>query len=560
MGKIMGEIRKLCGVIELHKSQFFMRHAVYFALLLISAISFILYPNILRIIINEGVASGDLELMKRDIALMVAVSLLAVVTDYLSNLCYSGFLFHTYLAIKKKFFSKIIYADNQFYKSSQAGDLYTCLKDDLLQISQVITVQIPYMVKDILILLIVAVFLIVHFGLFGTVIVILSLLVVLCQKYYGVKINAAAGEQRRLAGQEAAYHTEILSHLENVQMMGHTGAVYKKFAAYAQTVTDFSLKFQKIRYSSSAVSFLLNTVIMILIVAIGSFQTVTGALEVGTFFSLVMYSQRLVGPLNALISAYIKIREVNPLAGKTKRFLDLAEPAGTGAVVPQDPLTHISCRHVSFSYPFTRKQVLADYCCEFSYGDIVGITGANGVGKTTLIKLILQVLRPDMGKIVLNETYEIGDVNDDYLHKYIGYMPQNPYLLSGTLREALNPLDLQIADETMISVIKAVGLEYELFGCTLDFYITENMLNLSGGEIQKIGLCRLLLEDKEWMILDEPTSAMDEISEWHICSYLKTAFVGKTVIVITHRPEILKICNRIIDMRPESNAAIKAPR
>jgi ABC-type bacteriocin/lantibiotic exporter with double-glycine peptidase domain len=218
-----------------------------------------------------------------------------------------------------------------------------------------------------------------------------------------------------------------------------------------------------------------------------------------------------------------------------------------GNISPDEDLDRVIYDHVDFSYKNFPSKILSGFNLTIEKGDIIGIVGSNGIGKTTLIKLLLQLCKPDRGNIFFNGKYCSSDISSDFIHKNIGYMPQNPYILSGTLKEAVNPSGRHISNSDILNVMKKVALDFEIFNNSLEMLIGENASNLSGGERQKIALARLLLENKSWIILDEPTSAMDVHSEQVICEYMREAFKDKTVIIITHRRKILSICNKIID-------------
>ena len=126
-------------------------------------------------------------------------------------------------------------------------------------------------------------------------------------------------------------------------------------------------------------------------------------------------------------------------------------------------------------------------------------------------------------------------------------MGQSGVLISGTLREILDPTKMH-SDYEIKEMMYEFGMHMDRFEQELDTYIDENHRNLSGGEFQKIALIRAFLESKELYLLDEPTSAIDENAEELLCNKIQEKLYGKTAIIITHRPKILEICDRVLDM------------
>ncbi|RGS66790.1 ATP-binding cassette domain-containing protein, partial [Blautia obeum] len=190
-----------------------------------------------------------------------------------------------------------------------------------------------------------------------------------------------------------------------------------------------------------------------------------------------------------------------------------------------------------------------------------GIVGNNGVGKSTLIKIIMKMIPIDIGRIIVNGKYGLENIDEEYLYKNISVVPQSTVILSGKnisvvpqstvilsgkLRDILNPAKRDISDNKIIETLKKFTVDYSIFENDLNYEILEKGGNMSGGEAQKLSLVRMVLENKPWVLLDEPTSAMDVECEKIICSILKEYLKRRTAVIITHRPEILSICDKII--------------
>lgn len=144
----------------------------------------------------------------------------------------------------------------------------------------------------------------------------------------------------------------------------------------------------------------------------------------------------------------------------------------------------------------------------------------------------------------------IGDYQTDYLHHQVGCLLQSEFILSGSLRDVLDTKN-RYSDHEIIETMKEFCLAIKDFPDGLDTMIKENSLNLSGGQVQKIALIRLFLQNKSIYLLDEPTSAMDIEAEKVICNVIRRKLEGKTALIITHREQILNICDRKIMLAEE---------
>lgn len=204
---------------------------------------------------------------------------------------------------------------------------------------------------------------------------------------------------------------------------------------------------------------------------------------------------------------------------------------------------------IDFSYQ-ENDLVLSKFSLEAKAGEKVGIVGKNGCGKSTLMKLLTKLCVANSGNIFI-DGINIGDYKIAFLHKEVGCLLQSEFILSGTLRNILDIRNCH-SDNEIIKAMEEFCLSIYDFNDGLNTIIKENTLNLSGGQVQKIALIRLFLQDKSIYILDEPTSAMDIESEKIVCNVLKKKLEGKTALIITHREQILSICDKNIRMEEKN--------
>ena len=205
---------------------------------------------------------------------------------------------------------------------------------------------------------------------------------------------------------------------------------------------------------------------------------------------------------------------------------------------------NISFDNVWFGYN-NERFILKGFTETFNRGEIIGIVGNNGSGKTTLVRLLTKLCTVERGKIEI-DGIDINTFDMEYLQTQIGVMTQNSYLLA---EEFNNILKSEKELNKMKKFLEEMNF-YESGNSILkgNFEVKENNLNISGGEAQKLALYKLYLDNKPICVLDEPTAALDSNSEEKMIEFIKNHFKEKTVIIITHKPQILKICNRIIKL------------
>ena len=213
-----------------------------------------------------------------------------------------------------------------------------------------------------------------------------------------------------------------------------------------------------------------------------------------------------------------------------------------------------SLRAEGLNFAYNGKPILQQCTLEAKKGDFIGITGYSGIGKTTLLHLLLGFLQPGDGKIYVNDTLVPASELRDYWPS-IAYVRQQVFLLHDTLGRNVT-LEEQEGDRArLIDALHITGLESwtnEVPGY-MDKIITENGRNISGGQHQRIALARALYKDADLILLDEPFNELDQSSVHRLLKHFQTlAQQGKMVIMVTHDGESLAYCNKIVSLNDGS--------
>ncbi len=219
----------------------------------------------------------------------------------------------------------------------------------------------------------------------------------------------------------------------------------------------------------------------------------------------------------------------------------------------------ISLKNLSFKYPSSDKIIFQNVSLDIEKGKIYGFSGLTGSGKSTLIDLIMCLTTKTNGEIILNEKFDLYNYKNSW-QKLIGYVPQNIYLLDDSIKNniAFGELSDEINLESLSKSIKLSQLE-KLIDNLSDGYnssVGENGSRLSGGQIQRIGIARALYTNPQILILDEITSSLDINTEKEIIDVINKLKGEKTIILISHKLNMLKICNEtfeVIDGRLQKN-------
>ena len=205
-------------------------------------------------------------------------------------------------------------------------------------------------------------------------------------------------------------------------------------------------------------------------------------------------------------------------------------------------------RGVDFTYPEADCAFIEDLSIEIKRGQMVGVIGPSGAGKSTFIDLFLALLEPDRGNVRVDGVDVAGQRS--WWQQQIAYVPQSVYLMNDTLRRnvALGMNEEDVDDLLVMGALKKARLAdlVKSLPNGLDTEIGERGSNMSGGQIQRIGIARALFYDRPVLVFDEPTSALDDANEQHFLDVINQLKGIKTIVLVTHRDVMLETCDAVI--------------
>jgi ATP-binding cassette subfamily C protein LapB len=285
------------------------------------------------------------------------------------------------------------------------------------------------------------------------------------------------------------------------------------------------------------------------IVVYGVFLIADGTLTMGSLIACVILSGRTLAPLgqvsnllgrfNQAVTAYTNFGH---LMQQPVKELDRTHQVRVDSVEGAVTITN-----VSLTYPDQKEAVIKQLNLKVAAGEKIAIVGKIGSGKTSLLRLIAGLYDPSEGSVKIDNS-DITHLHPDDLRKHIGVVMQTPMLFSGTLKENLLMGNPDATDDEVVEAAKIANVD-EIASNLPDGYETvlaEGGRQLSGGQRQAICIARAFVGDPKIIILDEPSSAMDNFSEQQLLNDLKGLLVDKTLILITHRGTLLSLVDRVV--------------
>ena len=289
-------------------------------------------------------------------------------------------------------------------------------------------------------------------------------------------------------------------------------------------------------------------IVNVLKVIILAYAVMEGDLTVGAVVTIISLLGKAYEPIAIFNVEYVDYKLNKITVNKYLEFLNVKDDdALENRKLIKKLNGRIELKNVSFGYD--DNQVINDLSLAIDPGTSIALVGESGSGKSTIIKLLMGLIKPDDGKVLVDGV-DLVKVSLNSYYDHVSYVSQEVPIFDGTLRENL-VFDKNVSDEEIIEVLKLVSLEqfYLKLQNGLATELGEKGIKLSGGEKQRVALARLFFEDTKIIILDEATSALDNITEKKVMNSIFEKLSNRTVIMIAHRLESIKDVDEVLVLK-----------
>jgi ABC-type multidrug transport system fused ATPase/permease subunit len=381
---------------------------------------------------------------------------------------------------------------------------------------------------------------------------LLSLVVVpflyACLRHYSQQMFQRSEDvkARESALIERAY--EILSSIIIIKSFTRERHELERFKAVGNQTMQARLR---LTWQESLMSLAVSAITLggtALVLAVGGLHVLNGTLTVGSLLVVVAYLAAVYNPLSSIAhttgslqQALVSARRVREIFALTPEDLD-----APGSLDASSVTGDIRFEQVGFAYEDSQP-ILQDVTFEAHPGELVALVGLTGAGKTTLARLIPRFFEPTSGRVLI-DGIEAGRYSLRSLRQRIALVPQEPMLVQGTIADNIRYGRLGATDAEVEEVGRAAHVHPFVSRLPKGYQtpVAEAGATLSGGERQRLGIARALLKDAPILILDEPTSSLDAISEEAVFDALRRLREGRTTLVIAHRLSTIRDASRIL--------------
>ena len=352
-----------------------------------------------------------------------------------------------------------------------------------------------------------------------------------------------------LAAERQSSLIESLAGLDAVKV---NNAESERQYIWEQTIGTLSRLELRARMLSSLAmnsTMLLQQLAGVVVIVLGVYQIMAGNLSMGGLIACYMLSSRALGPLTQISGLLTRYQQAKVTLESVNQMMELPQERHEDErpLKRQSLQGAVEFRQVDFHYPDQQQAALQKVSLVVRPGEKIGIIGRSGSGKSSLAKLIVGLYQPDGGSLLV-DGIDVRQLDVSDLRYNIGYVPQDIQLFSGTLRDNLVSGARYVEDELVLQASELAGVHEfaRLHPKGYELQVGERGQNLSGGQRQNIALARALLLDPPILLLDEPTSAMDNSGEERLKQRLSAVIGTKTLLLVTHRASMLSLVDRLI--------------
>lgn len=362
--------------------------------------------------------------------------------------------------------------------------------------------------------------------------------------------RAYAKRAREMSSEMMSFEVETFYNMDTIKSFGVTDHYSDKMRWWQKKYKDFSLKYNLFSIKTGVVSSIFGTLVQWGAFAYCLWRLWTRDITYGTMTLFLQQRSKLSSAFSSLVSIIPAFLNSSISAHRIRELVELPRENHIARSSELDRCAEqgftIQMRDLSFGYT-QEQRVICHSQMIAKPGEIVALVGPSGEGKTTLIRLILGLVRPQEGEAVIR-AYDGTELplNADVRHLF-AYVPQGNTILSGTIAENLRMVREEATDEEMILALKTA--------CAWEFVsqmpegihtkLGERGRGLSEGQAQRIAIARAVLRDAPVLLLDEATSALDVATEREVLRSIIRQHPNKTCIVTTHRPSVLNLCQRV---------------
>jgi ATP-binding cassette subfamily B protein len=513
------------------------RLAVTFVLAMLGPLLDTLAISLYGRLVDDVLVPRQLAMLAPIAAAYIALTLLGGGIDFGRSYLSAWVAEHLLFDLRNRLFAHLQALPLAFFERSRLGDTVTRVTEDVDEVGDFLASGLADAIADVLRI----VFFVAALVYLDARLALISLVIAppfwFLARRFARRVKHLAREQRARDGAVTTIVEESLGNAPLVQTYnGQAGAV-AGFARQTQSVMVTQLALERLRAGFAPLVDLVQVGGMLIVIGVGAVDLAQGHITLGGLLAFLAYLSQLYSPVRGLTRLWGAAMATTAAAERVIELMD-QQPRVTESAQPV-PLVHVAGEiafdAVSYRYPGTEHQALADVSFRVRPGETLALVGHSGAGKSTVTRLLLRLDDPDGGRISL-DGHDLRDLRLSELRDNVTVLPQESLFFDVPVREAIAYGRPGASDEAIVAAARIAGADQFIRDLPggYDARVGQRGRSLSGGQRQRLAIARAVLRDAPVLVLDEPTTGLDNETATRMLDAITRLMEGKTTIIITH--------------------------
>lgn len=434
---------------------------------------------------------------------------------------------------------KLFHEKGKFFSKMNLGDILEVLHGDISLFVGFVTDYVLAFSGTTIVLLSMLVYLAYLQWDLLIIVVLLQFLIIPFNKVFNPILFKKAEKKRENRGKVLSLTQEFLANIHSFSGNGLYDRYIKTYDDSLNSLLSSTIKLNRTANAHNVLNGIITVLVLAIILLVGNLKISAGVMKMGTLVIFIKNFSSVSKPILELVNLKTDIQELKPSVNRIIENIQC--PKEDGKIEPEN-ITTIEFKDVDFSYS-DENTIIRNLNFEFNTGTIFSIEGRTGLGKSTLIDLLLGFWTPQKGQVLINKE-NLQNINHMSFRNKICYIPQEDFLLNASIRENVLLYRSDISDDDIFDALKAVCLDNYANEDMLNKNIGDSGINMSGGERRRLMLARALIDPSSVVILDEPTTGLDIETESIVMKAIRERLVNKMVIIISHSEQVRNYCDR----------------
>ncbi|NBA94979.1 ABC transporter ATP-binding protein [Pseudomonas sp. R5(2019)] len=510
------------------------------SLSLCASLLVLVQPWLVKMLIDDGLIARHFPTLVWVAGLMILAGLLGTLLSGVNRYLHTRLSGRILFSLRDELYRHLQTLSPTFYGKRRIGDLMSRLDGDVAEIQRFAVDSLFSAVSSVIGLVCAVAMLLTLSWKLSLLALVLIPLDVLWLRWMRRKVEREVRQLRERSADVSSFLVETLPAMKFIQTAGQQQRESRRLEGLGRGYMSQLLRLQVTEFFTQAVPGTLTSLSRACAFLIGGYWVVQGTWQLGALIAFSTYLGMAVGPVQSLLGLYVALQRMTVSLGRVMELRN--EQPGVASVAKPKPMPTVgdlTFEAVEFSHS-GRSAILRGVDVQIADGSKVALSGASGVGKSTLIDLLLRFYDPQQGRILLGGV-DLRELELFELRRRIAVVSQEIVLFRGSLADNLCYSNPSASREAVIEVARLARLDslIESLPEGLDSPLGERGQQLSGGQKQRIAIARALLQDPLILVLDEATSAVDEATEREVIAAIDGLFAGRTRILISHRPSTL---------------------